>query len=194
MRSGLGMPWHDTIRKAAEKRLENTPKEKSTWDCDKKKGGDSSSSPRLQNQEPESSSSVWSQDWLEFIEVSVWENTINSFATESAQLQQTFWASLTDFLVGGSRFLWPMNMWTTPNLVLMGQLDAWLSQAVYADTNLIGQRGWKHSQIPAHLPNALIQIIWKKTQYSTTLRSTAVEKSFNNANNNNDSYNDNNIN
>lgn len=181
------------LGKPLKKRLENTPIEKSTWDCDKKKGGDSSLSPRLQNQEPESSSSVWSQDWLEFIEVSVWENT-NSFATESAQLQQTFWASLTDFLVGGSRFLWPMNMWTTPNLVLMGQLDAWLSQAVYADTNLIGQRGWKHSQIPAHLPNALIQIIWKKTQYSTTLRSTAVEKSFNNANNNNDSYNDNNIN
>lgn len=77
----------------------------------------------------------------------------------------------------------------TPNLVLMGQLDAWLSQAVYADTNLIGQRGWKHSQIPAHLPNALIQIIWKKKQYSTTLRSTAVEKSFNNANNNDNSYN-----
>ncbi len=37
----------------------------------------------------------------------------------------------------------------TPNLLLMGWLDASLPQAVYADSDLIGRRKWRHSQILA---------------------------------------------
>jgi hypothetical protein len=37
----------------------------------------------------------------------------------------------------------------TPNMLLMGRRDASLPQAMYADTNLVGRRRWRHSQILA---------------------------------------------
>eukprot|EP00063_Salmo_salar_P093573 XP_014068408.1 PREDICTED: uncharacterized protein LOC106612089 [Salmo salar] len=37
----------------------------------------------------------------------------------------------------------------TPNMPLMGRRDASLPQAMYADTNLVGRRRWRHSQILA---------------------------------------------
>ncbi|XP_036828726.1 uncharacterized protein LOC118947730 [Oncorhynchus mykiss] len=37
----------------------------------------------------------------------------------------------------------------TPNMLLMGRRDASLPQAMYADTNLVGRRGWRHSKILA---------------------------------------------
>lgn len=37
----------------------------------------------------------------------------------------------------------------TPNLLLMGRRDASLPQAVYGDSDLIGRRRWRHSQILA---------------------------------------------
>lgn len=37
----------------------------------------------------------------------------------------------------------------TPNLLLMGRRDASLPQAVYHNSNLLGHRRWKHSQVLA---------------------------------------------
>ncbi len=60
----------------------------------------------------------------------------------------------------------------TPNLLLMGRLDASLPQAVYADSNLLGRRRWRHSQILAdwfwscfiknYLPNLQVRNKWQK--------------------------------
>ena len=60
----------------------------------------------------------------------------------------------------------------TPNLLLMGRRDASLPQAVYADTNLLGRRRWRHSQILAdrfwscfiknYLPNLQVRNKWHK--------------------------------
>jgi hypothetical protein len=37
----------------------------------------------------------------------------------------------------------------TPNMILMGRRDASLPHAMYADTNLVGRRRWRHIQILA---------------------------------------------
>lgn len=60
----------------------------------------------------------------------------------------------------------------TPNLLLMGRRDASLPQAVYGDSDLIGRRRWRHSQILAdhfwkrfikdYLPSLQTRQKWQK--------------------------------
>ncbi|XP_070410955.1 uncharacterized protein [Nothobranchius furzeri] len=60
----------------------------------------------------------------------------------------------------------------TPNLLLMGRRDASLPQAIYASSELLGRRRWRHSQVLAdhfwsnfiryHLPNLQKRHKWHK--------------------------------
>ena len=73
----------------------------------------------------------------------------------------------------------------TPNLLLMGRRDASLPQAVYASSDLLSRRRWRHSQILAdnfwsnfirrHLPDLQKRSKWQKTGSGSDGRVRAAE-------------------